>query len=158
MRVFNLFDGELQTAEEPPGYGSPYAKLDKHIDAARVAGTVAVLAQDEWVCPYHAEVNQEEWLFVFEGACVVRTPDGEETVSAGEVMCFPRGLEGAHQIGNTAAEPARILIVSERHDVEATIYPESDKVGVFGPELRYLFRRADARDYWDGEPDPRRPR
>ena len=155
MKVFNVFDGPLRAAEEPPGYGSPYAKLDQHLDVARVGGTVAVLGENEWVCPYHAEINQEEWLFVFEGECRVRVPDGEETVSAGQVMCLPRGMAGAHQIGNVAPEPARILIISERHDVEATLYPTSDKVGVFAPDMRYLFRRRDARDYWDGEPDPR---
>ena len=29
--------------------------------------------------------------------------------------------------------------------------PDGDKIGVFGPDMRYLFRREDARDYWDGE-------
>jgi uncharacterized cupin superfamily protein len=150
MRIFNVFDGELTTAEEPPGYGSPYAK----IRGEKLAGTVAVLGPGEWVCPYHYELTEEEWLFVLEGECVVRIPSGEETVTAGEIVCFPRGPEGAHQIGNTSGRPARILIISDRHDTEATVYPTSDKVGVFGPDLRLLFRREDARDYWDREPTP----
>lgn len=157
MRVFNLFDGELAAGEEPPGYGSPYAKLGENIGAERLAGTVAVLGPGEWVCPYHVEISEEEWLFVFEGECAVRTPAGEETVRAGEVVCFPRGPEGGHQIGNTAAEPARILIVSERMHTETTLYPNSNKIGIFAADLRYLFRIEDARDYWDREPDPRSP-
>jgi uncharacterized cupin superfamily protein len=155
MKVFNIFDGELTAdASEPDGYGSPYAKLYDNIGAQKLAGTVAVLATDEWVCPYHYEITQEEWLFVLEGACLVRTPDGEETVAAGEIVCFPSGPAGAHQIGNTASEPARILIVSDRSHTVATVYPNSDKVGVFAPEVRLLFRREDARDYWDREPRP----
>ena len=155
MKVFNLFDGPLEAdPSEPAGYGSPYAKLYENVGAERLAGTVAVLAQDEWVCPYHYELVEEEWLFVLEGTATVRAPHGQERVAAGEVVCFPRGPAGAHQIGNTAPEPLRVLIVSERALCAATIYATSDKVGVFGPETRYLFRREDARDYWDGEPHP----
>lgn len=156
MRIFNVLDGPLERDEEPEGYGSPYAKLREAIGADRLAATVAVLGGDEWVCPYHYEVGEEEWLFVFEGTATVRTPEGQEDVGAGEVVCFPRGEAGAHQIGNLAAEPCRILIVSERAPVAATVYPTGDKIGVFSPPagLRYLFRREDARDYWDREPRP----
>lgn len=155
MKVFNLFDGELRPdPEEPEGYGSPYANVRGNIGAEKLAGTVAVLGQDEWVCPYHYEVAEEEWLFVLEGTAVVRGPDGEHAVAAGELVCFPRGPEGAHQIGNTSPDPCRILIVSERALCAATYYPTGDKIGVFGPDTRYLFRREDARDYWDREPRP----
>lgn len=153
--MFNVFDGPLEPdATEPDGYGSPYAKVREHIGAERLAGTVAVLAPAEWVCPYHYELVEEEWLFVLEGVATVRTPGGEEQVAAGEVVCFPRGPTGAHQIGNTAPEPLRVLIVSEKAECAATVYPNSGKIGVFAPATRLLFRRADARDYWDGEPVP----
>jgi uncharacterized cupin superfamily protein len=155
MKVFNVLDGELRAdPTEPEGYGSPYAKVRDNIGAEKLAGTVAVIGTDEWVCPYHYELTEEEWLFVLDGMCVVRTPAGEEAVRAGEIVCFPCGPDGAHQIGNVEAEPARILIVSDRHETEATIYPTSDKVGVFGPDVRLLFRREEARDYWDREPRP----
>lgn len=155
MRVFNVLDGPLEPdSTEPEGYRSPYAKLRESIGAQRLAGTVVLLAQDEWVCPYHYELVEEEWLFVLEGTAAVRTPEGDEEVAAGEVVCFPRGPQGAHQIGNTSAEPARLAIIGERALCAATVYPNSDKVGVFGPDMRMLFRREDARDYWDGEPHP----
>jgi uncharacterized cupin superfamily protein len=155
VNVFNLLDGPLEAdPSEPEGYGSPYAKLGLRGPARRIGGTVAVLAQDEWVCPYHYELIEEEWLFVLEGQAAVRTPAGEERVGAGEVVCFPRGPEGAHQIGNLSAEPLRILIIGESALCAATVYPTGDKVGVFGPDMRLLFRRADQRDYWDGEPRP----
>jgi uncharacterized cupin superfamily protein len=155
VKVFNVFDGELRADEpEPAGYGSPYAKVRDNIGAEKLAGTVAVLGPGEWVCPYHYELVEEEWLFVLEGAAAVRTPDGEHELEAGDLVCFPRGPAGAHQIGNTSAGPCRILIVSERSLCAATYYENSDKIGVFGPGTRYLFRREDARDYWDGEPHP----
>ena len=82
MKVFNVFDGPLEPdASEPEGYGSPYAKVRENIGAERLAATVAVLAKDEWVCPYHYELVEEEWLFVLEGTATVRTPEGEERLA-----------------------------------------------------------------------------
>ena len=88
---------------------------------------------------------------MLEGTPSVRTPGGEVTLAEGEIVCFPRGPAGAHQIVNAAEAPARVLIISERAACAATVYEDSDKVGVFGPDMRHLFRRSDARDYWDGE-------
>ena len=153
MRVFNLFDGEMTVdADDPERYRASYAKLRDHIAAELLGGTAVVLEVDEAVCPYHYELIEEEWLLVLEGVASVRTPSGVYEVGAGEVVCFPRGPSGAHQIFNAAAEPARILIVSERAEMAASVYEDSDKVGVFGPGMRHLFRRSDDRDYYDGEP------
>jgi uncharacterized cupin superfamily protein len=153
MKRFNLFDDSLLGVdeEEPDGYRAPYAKVSSAIGASLLGGTVVLLREGEAVCPYHYEQGEEEWLFVLSGTPTVRTPEGERVHEAGAVVCFPRGPAGAHKISNAAAAPARILIVSEREEVAAAVYEDSDKIGVFGPDLRLLFRRSDARDYWDGE-------
>jgi len=153
MQRFNLFaDAELRVDEdEPDGYRAPYAKLAGAIGATHLAATVVLLGEGEAVCPYHYELAEEEWLVVLSGTPTVRRPDGEEVLGPGDVVCFPRGPAGAHKISNAAPERARILILSEHAEVSATVYEDSDKVGVFGPDLRLLFRRGDARDYWDGE-------
>jgi uncharacterized cupin superfamily protein len=153
MRRFNLFDDAALGVDddEPPGYRAPYAKLREAIGAERLAASVVLLGPGQAVCPYHYEVIEEEWLFVLAGTPTVRTPDGERVTQAGDVVCFPRGPAGAHKIANASEAPARVLIVSERAACAATVYEDSDKVGVFGPDLRMLFRRGDERDYWDGE-------
>jgi uncharacterized cupin superfamily protein len=153
VRRFNLFDdARLRPDEdEPDGYRAPYAKLGDHIGASKLAASVVVLGQGEAVCPYHYELIEEEWLFVLSGTPTVRTPDGEAVAAEGDVICFPRGPSGAHKISNAAATPARVLIVSEHAACAATVYEDSDKIGVFGEDVRLLFRRRDERDYWDGE-------
>jgi uncharacterized cupin superfamily protein len=153
MKRFNLFDESLLDVDEdePDGYRAPYAKVQHRVGASLLGGTVVLLRQGEAVCPYHYEQIEEEWLFVLAGAPTVRTPEGERVYETGDVVCFPRGPAGAHKISNAGEEPARILIVSEHAEVAAAIYEDSDKIGIFGPELRMLFRRRDARDYWDGE-------
>jgi uncharacterized cupin superfamily protein len=153
MRRFNLFDdAQLSSdADEPAGYRAPYAKLRDHLGAERLAASVVLLHEGQAVCPYHHELAEEEWLLVLSGTPTVRTPAGERVAEAGDVVCFPRGPAGAHKISNATAAPARVLIVSERAEFAATVYEDSDKLGVFGPDLRMLFRRGDERDYWDGE-------
>src|SRR5262249_21783235 len=46
------------------------------------------------------------------GAPTVRMHDGERLLREGDVVGFPRGPEGGHQIRNESDEPARVLIVS----------------------------------------------
>lgn len=155
MKRFNLFDdAALAVDDEPPGYGAPYAKLRDNIGAELLAASVVVLGEGQAVCPYHYELVEEEWLFVLSGTPTVRTRGGEQVLEAGDVICFPRGPAGTHRIANDAPAPARVLIVSERAEVAATVYEDSDKVGVFAPDVRLLFRRGDQRDYWDGEGPP----
>jgi uncharacterized cupin superfamily protein len=153
VKRFNLFDDDRLAVDEdePDGYRAPYAKPGDRLGARLLGASVVLLHQGQAVCPYHYELVEEEWLVVLSGAPTVRTPDGEQVAAPGDVICFPRGPAGAHKISNAAADPARVLIVSERSPCAAAVYEDSDKIGVFGPELRLLFRRGDARDYWEGE-------
>ena len=154
MKRINVFDDALLAPDdsEPDGYRAPYAKVQRHLPAQRLGATIVALGPGQAVCPYHYEVVEEEWLIVLTGTPTVRTAAGEEVVGPGDVVCFPRGEPGAHRIANDAAEPARVLIVSEHAELGAAVYPDSDKLGVFGAGLASLFRRSDERDYWDGEP------
>ena len=86
------------------------------------------------------------------GRPVLRTPEGESELTPGDVVCFPRGPEGAHKLTNRTDDPVRILMLSTMTNPDIATYPDSDKVGVFfqdGSEL--LFRRSSAVDYYDGE-------
>ena len=46
--------------------------------------------------PYHFHHNNEETFYILSGEGVLRTPDGERKVSAGEFLFFPTGPAGAH--------------------------------------------------------------
>jgi len=154
MRRFNLYDDAALAPDDddPPVYHAPFAKVSDVLGAEKLGATVLVLDPGKAVCPYHYEVIEEEWLIVLSGTPSIRTPAGEEVLEAGDVVCFPRGEAGAHRIFNDGPEPSRILIVSERATLGAAVYPDSDKIGIFGLGLRELYRRGDARDYYDGEP------
>jgi uncharacterized cupin superfamily protein len=107
-----------------------------------------VLDEGQAVCPYHWE-SEEEWLLVLEGRIVVRTPEGEEEVEKGDLVCFPPGPDGAHKTTNRRPETARIAIFSTKTEPAVAVYPDSNKIGIWPPGK--LFRLTDAVDYWEGE-------
>ena len=131
---------------------------DGRIDVSRAVGSEATatyiydLAPGQSSCPYHYEY-EEEWLLVIDGAIVARTPDGEHTVTRGDLVCFPAGPAGAHKIMNRSESPARVMVFSSSRVPAVSVYPDSDKIGVRpGDEANELiFRRGTAVPWSDGE-------
>ena len=103
-------------------------------------------------CPYHYEF-EEEWLLVVDGTLVLRASDGERTLERGDVVCFPAGPAGAHQLINRSESPVRTLMFSSSRVPAVSVYPDSDKIGVWsGDEGNDLvFRRGSAVPWSDGE-------
>lgn len=108
--------------------------------------------------PYHFHHAQEEFLLVLRGSPTLRKPEGEETLSEGDVAFFPRGAAGGHQLLNRTEEPVRVFLVSNLVDAEVAEYPDSNKVRVVtrresqdGERLLKNFRLADAAEFFDGE-------
>jgi uncharacterized cupin superfamily protein len=128
------------------------------IDVARAVGSTATamfvydLAPGESSSPYHYEY-EEEWLLVVEGTVVVRLPDGEQTLERGDLVCFPAGPAGAHKLMNRSTSPARTLLFSSARVPAVSVYPDSDKIGVWpGNEAdELIFRRGSAVPWSDGE-------
>lgn len=80
--------------------------------------------------PYHYEYA-DEWLLVVDGTVAVRTPDGEQTLGRGELVRFPAGPAGAHKIMNKSDSPARTLLFSSARVPAVSVYPDSNKIGVW---------------------------
>ncbi|MEA2421966.1 MAG: hypothetical protein QOF55_1065 [Thermoleophilaceae bacterium] len=154
MKRFNLHtaDTELE-GSEPPGFLSRGNRFGKEIGAETIGGTVYDLAPGQAVCPYHFEYGDEEWLMVLTGNPVVRTPHEETALDPGDVVCFPRGPEGAHKVTNprSATGDSRVLMISTLNEPSVAVYPDSDKVGVFAGDYRLLVQRDSGVDYWRGE-------
>jgi uncharacterized cupin superfamily protein len=138
---------------DPAGYHSGVARVGKAAGGEALAVKVFELPSGQSVCPYHYEY-EEEWLLVLDGTVVVRTPEGEQELRRGELVCFPPGPAGAHKATNRAEPVARVMMFSRAHEPAVAVYPDSDKVGVWTPggEDNVMLRRADGQvDYWDGE-------
>jgi uncharacterized cupin superfamily protein len=150
----NLFDLALDgpSDDDPPGFRPRSARLGPSLGASRLGGTVYELPPGEAVCPYHYEYGNEEWLVVLEGDPTLRTPEGERTLRPGDVVCFPEGPAGAHSVRG-GRETAHVLMLSTKRRPDVSVYPDSDKIGVFPgtDDDTKLFRRGDAVDYFEGE-------
>ena len=66
----------------------------------------------------------EEMFFVLSGTPTVRTPEGEEQLSPGDVVYFPEGPDGLHDFSNPTGEPARLLAISSKRFPDVVAYPE----------------------------------
>jgi uncharacterized cupin superfamily protein len=138
---------------DPDGFRAGMARLGGLLGAKETGISVYELPPGQAVCPYHYECGEEEWLLVLSGAPTLRTPAGEERLAPWDVACFPRGPEGAHQIRNATDEHARVLMFSTVVHPTATVYPDSDKVGIWtgDEESSVMVRRSAAVPYYDGE-------
>jgi uncharacterized cupin superfamily protein len=143
MDAINIF-----SAENPEG----------RVNVARAVGSMATamfiydLTPGQSQSPYHYEY-EEEWILVVDGTVVVRTPDGEHLLERGDLVCFPSGPAGAHKLMNQSGSPARTLMFSSSQVPAVSVYPDSNKIGVWpGNEVDELvFRRDTAVPWSDGE-------
>jgi uncharacterized cupin superfamily protein len=102
--------------------------------------------------PYHFETTEEEWLLVIEGELTLRTPEGESVLHAGDVVCFPAGATGAHEVRNHTDAPARYAMPSTNARYgNSTVYPDSGKFQVSGPGFHHRGRLGEPVEYWEGE-------
>jgi uncharacterized cupin superfamily protein len=137
---------------DPDGFRAGQARFGSELGARRTSTTVYELPPGQAVCPYHYEHGEEEWLLVVGGRPSVRTPAGTRQLAPHELMFFPTGPDGAHQVRNDSDAPARVVMWSEIVWPTVTVYPDSDKVGVYVQgEQDLIVRRDSAVDYFAGE-------
>lgn len=102
--------------------------------------------------PYHYHHKNEETFYILSGEGILRTPDGERKVAAGELLFFPTGPAGAHKLTNASeTEMLVYLDFDVVHEIDVAIYPDSDKIGVWGMGINKLYLQNDNVDYYDGE-------
>lgn len=137
----------------PEGYRCGELAAGAAAGGRDLAVRVYELPPGQSVCPYHYEY-EEEWLVVLDGAVVLRTPTGEQTIERGAVVRFEPGPRGAHKATNRSDRDARVMMFSSAREPAVAVYPDSDKIGVWPGDDRdkAMLRRADGGvDYWEGE-------
>ena len=153
MEVFNLNGDVWDRVEERPGWRSKDAWVGARIGAELIGGSMYELEPGDRLWPYHTHHANEEWAIVLRGQPTLRTPEGECELTEGDVVCFPRGERGAHQISNRTDAPIRVLMLSTLLSPDVIEYLDSGKIaalGAHGKRLFRAFRGADA-GYWEAE-------
>jgi uncharacterized cupin superfamily protein len=155
----NLNDPHFDEPREQEGFRARRARVGHQVGSERLGMSQWEVPPGQAAYPYHLHLMEEELLIVLEGAPALRTPDGWRDLAEGEIVLFPRGEQGAHQLVNRTDATVRFVAISTHGDPDVVIYPDSDKVGVAerrsrGGGLREFFRRSAAVDYYDGERPP----
>ncbi len=159
LKRANFINPDLNVDDDddaPEGFRIAFDRFGPKIGGDKLGTTLYELPQGQAVCPYHYEYPEEEWLLVVSGTPSVRHPGGEDVLEAGDVVCFPAGPEGAHQVLNRAEETARVLMVSTKTHPAVAVYPDSNKIATFtGNEEDDLMVRKEASvGYFDRETGP----
>ncbi len=82
---------------------------------------------------YHYHEMNEEVFYIISGTGIVRTPQGEITVTVGDAITFPTGPEGAHVIRN-GSETEKLVYIDfgTRAAAEIVHLPDFGKIMVIG--------------------------
>src|ERR1700754_94871 len=141
----NLFDPvwDFEGSSEEGGPTTRAVRLGAHAGAERLGASLYELESGGMASPLHFHHGSEEVLFVIAGEPTLRTGTGEDderVLATGEVVSFPPGREGTHQILNRAAGPARILICSTNDPPEVAEQVETGLTVVLTSEYDRLYK------------------
>jgi len=153
MKIFNLNGDEWDRSEARPGWRSKDVWVGQRIGAELLGGSMYELEPGDRLWPYHTHHANEEWVIVVRGQPTLRTHEGEQRLREGDVVAFPRGKEGAHQIRNDTAAPIRVLMLSSTIAPDIVEYLDTGKIGArsVAGERILLARPGPELDYWEGE-------
>ena len=155
----NINDPVFDEPREHPGFRCLRARLSRQAGSERLGLSLWEVPPGEAAYPYHHHLTEEELVLVLEGKPSLRTTQGWRELAEGEVVAFPRGEHGGHQLMNRTSSTVRFLSFSNSGEPDIVIYPDSGKLGAFErlPEsggLRAMFRMEDTVAYHDGELPP----
>ena len=86
---------------------------------------------------------------VISGSMTLRTPDGLEIVTSGDIVFFETGESGAHQFFNHGKEPCTYLDIRTFIGFDICEYPDSGKI-LLAPSYE-IFDKEAKLEYFAGE-------
>ena len=155
----NLNDLEFDDVRQGEGFECRRARLGLQTGVTRVGASLWELPPGRAPYPYHFHLTEDEILILLEGTLSLRTPEGWRDMEQGEVVGFPVGEAGAHQVVNRTGSTVRFLAISNSGMPEAVVQVDANKIGVFerrpdGGGIREWYRRGDSVSYLEDVPAP----
>ena len=152
IKHVNWEDLPAKQKAEHPDYVYNRRKFLGFGDAANTWVSVYEIPPGKSAYPYHYHCKNEETFFIIRGHGLLKTPEGERRVEAGDFLFFPASSEGAHKLTNLSdTEDLVYLDFDVVHDLDVAVYPETGKLGVWGKGINRVWRGQDEVDYYDGE-------
>jgi uncharacterized cupin superfamily protein len=129
----NIYEPEYDVEHDDAPYIWQRSRLGRMAGSQRLGASLFALPPGSTTFPLHAHVHNEELLVVIAGTPTLRTglPDApERTLAPGEVVAFPAGRAGAHELRNDSDEPVSLLIVSTMLAPEINLFPDTNELWV----------------------------
>jgi uncharacterized cupin superfamily protein len=155
----NVYEPSWERTVEHGGFALRGSRVGAAAGARALGLGVFELPPGKRNLPYHAHFGIEELLIVLAGRPTLRTPDGERELAEGEVVAFPAGRAGTHQLTNNTAAAVRYLMASTKAQADVVEYPDSGRISAQGGEwgspdaASYMLSTAQQLGYFDGEPE-----
>jgi uncharacterized cupin superfamily protein len=108
-----------------------------------------LLNPGQFSAPFHFHRFAEELFMVLSGSMTLRTPEGLEIVTTGDLVFFEMGETGAHQFYNHTSEPVTYLDVRSYIGYDLCEYPDSEKI-LIAPSFE-IFKKDSKCSYFEGE-------
>ena len=110
-------------------YAAQWAPLADRVGARKLGYGSWIVPPGKASVPYHYHLVNEELAIVLGGEVWLRLDGSFHRLEAGDMVAFPAGAGGAHQLLNYADRPAHVLMASTKFPREVVGYPDSGKRG-----------------------------
>jgi uncharacterized cupin superfamily protein len=99
--------------------------------------------------PYHFHHASEEMMMIISGTMTLRTNEGFEIMSQGDIVFFETGETGAHQFYNHSDEPCTYLDIRTLFGLDVSEYPDSGKINI--SPFMHLYKQDSRVSYFTDE-------
>jgi uncharacterized cupin superfamily protein len=106
-------------------------QLSEAAESSRLGCSLYELPAGKTSWPYHYHTANEEAMYVLSGSGTLRLDGEMYDLEAGYYVALPADESGGHRVINESDGPLRYLAVSTMKEPDVTVYPDSNKLGVF---------------------------
>jgi uncharacterized cupin superfamily protein len=159
----NLHDPHYDEPRETlAGFTAYRARIGHQLGTERIGLSQWLIPAGQVAYPYHFHLAEEEVLVLLEGTLLLRAADGWSRLKSGDVVRFPPGADGAHQLVNDTDADVRFLAISTHGQPDVVIYPDEGKICAAertpdGSGIKLFYNMDDAVPYDHGIARPEVP-
>jgi len=124
-------------------------KLAKKLNSKYLQFDVRSLDPGKFSFPYHFHRACEELFLILSGEATLRSPEGFQKVTRGDLIFFEEGSAGAHQLYNHSNSPCVYLDLRTTFGIDVCEYPDSGKINIL--PYQEVFENSSKVDYYKGE-------
>jgi uncharacterized cupin superfamily protein len=102
----NIHGDDWDGTNDRDGWRSRSLSVGRRLGAQKLGATMYEIQPGQRTFPYHWHNALEEMGIVLAGEPTLRDPSGERRLTAGDVVLFRCGQDGAHQLRTTRTSPS----------------------------------------------------